>query len=61
MSNQNVELKTLSLVERKEYEELKKYYSIEAKRLRQQKVFLGLAVVMFIAAISAFQFFEINV
>lgn len=61
MSNQNVELKTLSLVERKEYEELKKYYSIEAKRLRQQKVFLGLAVVMFIAAISAFQFFEISV
>lgn len=61
MSNQNIELKTLSLVERKEYEELKKYYSIEAKRLRQQKVFLGLAVVMFIAAISAFQFFEFSV
>ena len=61
MSNQNIELKTLSLVERKEYEELKKYYSIEAKRLRQQKVFLGLAVVIFIAAISAFQFFEFSV
>lgn len=60
MSNSNIELKTLSLLERKEYEELKYFYSAEAKRLRQQKVFLGLAVVMFIGALAAFHFFEIN-
>jgi len=60
MANSNIELKSLSYVERKEYEELKRYYSFEAKRLRQQKVFLGLAVVAFIAALAAFKFFEIN-
>ncbi|QEG23652.1 hypothetical protein [Mariniblastus fucicola] len=60
MSHSSVNMKSLSLVERKEYEELKHYYSIEAQRLRQQKVFLGLAVVAFIGALAAFHFFEIS-
>ena len=61
MSDSGVNLKSLSLVERKEYEELKRYYSIETRRLRQQKVFLGLAVGAFIAALAAFQFFEVQI
>lgn len=60
MSDSNIELKSLSFLERKEYEELKRFYSAEAKRLRQKKVFLGLAVVAFISALAAFHFFEIN-
>ncbi len=58
MSNSNIELKTLSLLERKEYEELKHYYSVEGKRLRQQKVLLGFAVVVFIAVLAGFHFFD---
>lgn len=53
----NIELKSLSMYERKDYEELKHRYSVEAIRLRQQKVFLGLAVVTFVAVMAAFKFF----
>ena len=56
MSNSNVELKSLSLFERKEYEELKHYYATEAQKLRQQKVFLGLAVVAFLGMLATFHF-----
>lgn len=56
----NIELKSLSIFERKEYEELKYYYSVQAKRLRQQKVFLGMAVVAFLAMMAAFKFFTQN-
>ena len=58
MTNSGVELKSLSLFERKEYEELKYYYSIEARKLRQQKVFLGLAVVTFVASLALAGFFN---
>lgn len=61
MSEFNTELKTLTWLERREYEELKYYYSKEGKRMRQQKVFLGFAVVMFIAAIAAFNVFQVPV
>ena len=44
MSNSSIKLKTLSLLERKEY---------EAKQLRQKKVFLGLAIVTFVATLAA--------
>jgi len=57
MSNSGIQLKTLSLFERKEYEELKYRYSIEAKKLRQQKIFLGFAVVSFISVLAMCHFF----
>jgi hypothetical protein len=53
MSNSSIKLKTLSLFERKEYEELKQRYSHDAKRLRKNKVFLGLAIVTFVATLAA--------
>jgi len=57
MPNSGINLKTLSLFERKEYEELKHRYSIEAKKLRQQKVFIGFAVVAFISVLAMCHFF----
>jgi hypothetical protein len=52
MTHSSVKLKTLSLFERKEYEELKLRYSYDAKRLRKNKVFLGLAIVTFVATLA---------
>ena len=56
MSNSNIELKSLSLFERKEYEELKSYYARETQKLRQQRAFLGVAVVAFLGVLTAFHF-----
>jgi hypothetical protein len=49
MSHKSTELKSLTLFERKEYEELKYRFSLEAKRLRERAIFLGILVVTFIA------------
>jgi hypothetical protein len=57
MSNSGVELRSLSLFERKEYEELKQYYTYESRKLRQQRAFIGLAVVSMIGTMAAFHFF----
>ncbi len=52
MSKSSVILKSLSMVERKDYEELKYFYSVDAKRLRQKNIFLGLAIVTFVATLA---------
>lgn len=49
MSNSNFELRSLSLFERKEYEELKYRYSVEAQKLREKRVFLGVMIIAFLA------------
>ncbi len=44
-------LQTLSLLERKEYEELKKANSVEAKRKKDRIVFLGFFAISLIATL----------
>lgn len=53
MSNSNLQLRTLSLFERKEYEELKQRYATEAKRLREKRVFMGFLVISFLAVAAS--------
>ena len=52
MSNSNLDLRTLTLFERKEYEELKFRYSLEAKKLREKRIILGFLIVSFVATLA---------
>lgn len=52
MSNSNLELRSLTLFERKEYEELKFRYSAEAKKLREKRIILGFLIVSFVATLA---------
>ena len=45
------ELTSLTLFERKEYEELKRHFFYESNRLRERAVILGVLVVSFIATL----------
>jgi hypothetical protein len=45
---------SLSVVERKEYEELKQYHSKQAIRKRERTVFLGYCVVGILATMSIY-------
>ena len=58
--SKNTELETLSLFERKEYEELKYRFSAEAKRLRERTIFLGILVVTFIATMMMTGVLKLN-
>lgn len=52
MSHPTVELSTLELFQKQQFEELKQRYAEETRKLRKQKVLLGLGAVAFITAFA---------
>jgi len=52
MSHPSVQLSTLELVQQRQFEEFKLRCTVEATRMRQQKVLLGFGAVAFIAAFA---------